>query len=159
MLILKLEIFQNSKSQKCKLWGRPSPPPFGKSLHFNFLTVVEFGFCLSCVDGVLVGTPIPPPSLSSSPSMIISFPRITSGTKRPKHWTDGKASEEEKTVKILVSWFPEWPAGWSCAAVQASERSLGEQNSSMKEAREETSTLQSADSPGVTWATGAGNKV
>ena len=24
---LKLEIFQNSKSQKCQLWGRP-PPPF-----------------------------------------------------------------------------------------------------------------------------------
>ena len=23
MPILKLEIFQNSKSQKCKLWGRP----------------------------------------------------------------------------------------------------------------------------------------
>ena len=35
MLILKLEIFQNSKSQKCKLWGRP-PPLFGKSLHLNF---------------------------------------------------------------------------------------------------------------------------
>ena len=35
MPILKLEIFQNSKSQKCKLWGRP-PPLFGKSLHFEF---------------------------------------------------------------------------------------------------------------------------
>ena len=35
MPILKLEIFQNSKSQKCKLWGRP-PPLFGKSLHFDF---------------------------------------------------------------------------------------------------------------------------
>ena len=35
MPILKIEIFQNSKSQKCKLWGQP-PPLFGKSLNFDF---------------------------------------------------------------------------------------------------------------------------
>ena len=38
MPILKLEIFQNSKSQKCKLWGR-LPPLFGKSLHFDFFVM------------------------------------------------------------------------------------------------------------------------
>ena len=35
MPILKLEIFQNSKSQKCKLWGQP--PPFLEKVYIlNF---------------------------------------------------------------------------------------------------------------------------
>ena len=38
MPILKLEIFQNSKSQNCELWGRP--PPFSEEVH-NFF----FFFC------------------------------------------------------------------------------------------------------------------
>ena len=47
MPILKLEIFQNSKSQKCKLWGRPSPPLFlGKSLHFEFFFMTASLMCL-----------------------------------------------------------------------------------------------------------------
>ena len=36
MPILKLEIFQNSKSQKCKLWGRPPPPFLEKVYILNF---------------------------------------------------------------------------------------------------------------------------
>ena len=47
MPILKLEIFQNSKSQKCKLWGRP-PPPFLEKVY-----ILIFFFMMASLIGVL----------------------------------------------------------------------------------------------------------
>ena len=76
MLILKLEIFQNLKSQKCKLWGRP-PSPFLEKVYiliffydgFPYGNIVLHCIAVHCIPSIPWVIPLTLASLVSLASI------------------------------------------------------------------------------------------